>query len=48
MRAIYNGVKEKANLVGIDGTLLFAAVADDIEKKVRRLHMRGSEEDGAE
>lgn len=45
MRAIYDALKEKANLIGIDGTLLFAAVSDDIEKKVRRLHMAEPEQD---
>lgn len=45
MRAMYAALKEKANLVGIDGTLLFAAVADDIEKKVRRLQIAEPEQD---
>jgi hypothetical protein len=48
MKAIYNGVREKAALIGLEGTLLFDAVADDIEKKVRRLHMRDPEQDEAE
>ena len=47
MKEIYNGVKEKAVLIGLDGTLLFDSVAGDIEKKVQRLGMAelGSDED---
>ena len=45
MQAIYTALKEEAALVGIDGTLLFAAVTDDIEKKVRRLQMAEPEQD---
>lgn len=45
MRAMYNALKEKANLVGIDGTQLFGAVSDDIEKKVQRLQIAESEPD---
>ncbi|MGH7964745.1 MAG: ferritin-like domain-containing protein [Candidatus Binatia bacterium] len=45
MRAMYNALKEKANLVGIDGTQLFGAVSDDIEKKVRRLQIAEPEQD---
>jgi len=45
MREIYDGLKEKANLVGIDGHDLFARVAGDIEKKVQRLRMDEAELD---
>lgn len=48
MREIYAGVKEKANLVGIDGHVLFAGVAGDIEKKVQRLQMAETEQDEVE
>ena len=46
--AVAQFVKEKAVLIGLDETLLFDAVADDIEKKVRRLHMRAPEQDESE
>jgi len=39
IQAMCRALKEKATLVGIDVTLLFAAIADDVEKKVQRLHM---------
>jgi ribonucleotide reductase beta subunit family protein with ferritin-like domain len=39
MHAIYAALKEDANVVGVDGNRLLAAVGDDIEKKVRRLHL---------
>jgi len=39
VHAIYAVLKDKANFVGIDGPVLFAAVSHDIEKKVRRLRM---------
>lgn len=45
MRAIYTALKDDANMVGIDGNRLFAAVGDDIEKKVRRLHLAEPLED---
>jgi hypothetical protein len=48
MRAIYDGVKDEAKLIGIDGTQLFAAVSDDIEKKIRRLHIAESAQDESE
>jgi len=48
MREIYAGLKEKATLVGIDGHVLFAGVAGDIEKKVQRLRMDEVEPEGAE
>jgi hypothetical protein len=35
-------------LVGIDGTQLFAAVSDDIEKKVQRLQLAEPLEDKTE
>jgi hypothetical protein len=47
MRAIHAALKDEAALVGIDETL-FAAVADDIEKKARRLHMVEPEQDTTE
>lgn len=40
VQAIYAAVKEKANFIGLDGSLLFAAVSRDIEKKVQRLRLR--------
>jgi hypothetical protein len=48
MRAIYRALKDEANLVGIDGTQLFAAVSDDIEKKVQRLQLAEPLEDRTE
>jgi hypothetical protein len=48
MREIYAGLKEKASLIGIDGHVLFAGVAGDIEKKVQRLRMAEMEPDEAE
>ncbi|MGE0685093.1 MAG: hypothetical protein AB7P69_29800, partial [Candidatus Binatia bacterium] len=48
MREIYTGLKEKASLVGIDGYVLFAGVAGDIEKKVQRLQMNEMELDKTE
>jgi len=48
MRASYNAVRDDALLVGIDGTLLFAAVTDDIEKKVQRLHVAEPAQEEAE
>ncbi|HXG19812.1 MAG TPA: ferritin-like domain-containing protein [Methylomirabilota bacterium] len=44
MREIYDGLREKAALVGIDGQTLFAGVAGDIEKKVQRLRIEEEEE----
>jgi hypothetical protein len=40
VQAIYTALKDKANFIGIDGPMLFAAVSHDIEKKVQRLRMR--------
>jgi hypothetical protein len=48
MRAIYHGLKDEAQLIGIDGTQLFAAVSDDIEKKIRRLRIAESAQDESE
>jgi hypothetical protein len=48
MRAMHAALKADADLVGIDGTALFGALSDDIEKKVRRLHMDGLEQGAAE
>jgi hypothetical protein len=45
VQAIYAALKDKANFVGIDGPMLFAAVSHDIEKKVRRLRMRDQEQE---
>jgi len=45
MRAIATALNTEAALIGMDGTLLMAAVADDIEKKVQRLHMAELEQD---
>lgn len=45
MQAIYIALKDEATLIGIDGALLFAAVTDDIEKKVKRLHIAEPEQD---
>lgn len=48
MQAIYAALKDEANLIGIDGTLLFGAVNDDIEKKVRRLRIGEAAQDETE
>lgn len=48
MKAIYHGVREKAALIGLDGTVLFGSVEGDIEKKVRRLGMAEPEADEPE
>ena len=48
MRAISSALYEKAALIGMDAKLLIATVADDVEKKVQRLHMTGVERDEAE
>lgn len=48
MREIYDGLREKAALVGIDGHVLFAGVSGDIEKKVQRLQMEEADEDNSE
>jgi hypothetical protein len=48
MQAMCTALKEEAALVGIDVTLLFATVTDDIEKKVRRLHVAEPEQDESE
>jgi hypothetical protein len=45
VHAIYAVLKDKANFVGIDGPLLFAAVSHDIEKKMRRLRMMDQEQE---
>jgi rubrerythrin len=48
MRAIAAALKDKAALIGIDGMRLIAVVADDVEKKVRRLHMAEPEQGESE
>jgi hypothetical protein len=48
MRAIHAALKEECDLVGIDGTLLFAVVSNDIEKKARRMRMLEPEQDETE
>lgn len=40
MRAIHAGLKDQADFVGLDGTLLFDAVVHDVEKKVQRMQLR--------
>ncbi|MCS6925239.1 MAG: ferritin-like domain-containing protein [Candidatus Binatia bacterium] len=45
MHTIYAALREDARVVGIDGSRLFAAVCDDIEKKVRRLRLAEPLED---
>jgi hypothetical protein len=32
-------LKEKADTIGLDSSLLISIVGDDIEKKARRLHL---------
>ena len=50
MGAMSRGLKDQCATIGLDGTLLIATVADDIEKKARRLHLcePESEQDAAE
>jgi len=48
MKAINAALKDETDIIGLDGTLLIASVADDIEKKARRLHMIEPEQDIAE
>jgi ribonucleotide reductase beta subunit family protein with ferritin-like domain len=48
MHAIYASLKDKANVVGIDGTVLFAGVSNDIEKRVRRLRLIDQEQEATE
>jgi hypothetical protein len=45
---MHAALKADADLVGIDGTALFGALSDDVEKKVRRLHMDRLEQGTAE
>jgi hypothetical protein len=45
MRAIAAALHEEAALIGMDTRLLMAVVADDVEKKVRRLHLAEVEQD---
>jgi rubrerythrin len=48
MRAISSALHDEGALIGMDGKLLMAAVADDVEKKVRRLHMAEVKRDEVE
>ena len=48
MRAICAALKDKANVVGIDGPVLLATVSDDIEKKARRLRLIDQEQEEPE
>ncbi len=45
MRAIHAGVKDGADVIGLDEKLLFDAVVHDVEKKVRRMQLEEYEED---
>lgn len=48
MRAIAAALHKEAALIGMDTKLLMAVVADDVEKKVRRLHIAELEQDEAD
>jgi hypothetical protein len=50
MGAMSRGLKDQCATIGLDGVLLIATVADDIEKKARRLHLHEPEpeQDAAE
>ncbi len=43
MSAMSRGLKDQCATIGLDGVLLIATVADDIEKKARRLHLHEPE-----
>ncbi len=45
MQAMSRGLKSQCDTIGLDSELLIATVADDIEKKARRLHLDEPEQD---
>jgi hypothetical protein len=48
MRAIHAGVKDGADVIGLDEKLLFDAVVHDVEKKVRRMQLESYQEEPQE
>jgi len=48
MGAMQRALKEKADTIGLDSSLLISIVSDDIEKKARRLHLVELERDVVE
>lgn len=45
MGAMQRALKEKADTIGLDSSLLISIVSDDIDKKARRLHLVEPEQD---